>query len=195
MRLLRSFLSPDQRLSLLSSGHFHVRGSEGGRFRIRLDRTVNVDELDGDGEETARWCVIGAEGPSNAPPEVEPVATQPPPVPYLPWPVGDVVLEQKLLIESDEPEFRRVAKRSSVTRFDDALSMAWLGFYVLDNPTSTDTWRAIFASAGVEFLGPVTHIAPGEDGQMNGNWTEQTPGYWSEPMCLTNAHPVAVEAA
>ena len=54
--LLKRWLSPEQIAQLESHGHFEVRGSHSGKwYRIRPERNMNIDELDGEGSRVAVW--------------------------------------------------------------------------------------------------------------------------------------------
>lgn len=90
LALLKSWLSPDQ-LTQYESGAFEVKGSAGGRYRIRADSTYNVDELDRGGQPTGvRYCF------------------QPEGAPAL----GDIMLAQKIALETDEEGALKVANQS-----------------------------------------------------------------------------------
>jgi hypothetical protein len=90
--LLKEWLSPTQLAQYESDGYFQVTGSHSGkRYRIRRDRLMNVDELDGCGARVAVWCF----GPAG----------------YLP--VGDVMLTQKIALETDEQAALVIANRNS----------------------------------------------------------------------------------
>jgi hypothetical protein len=89
--LLKQWLSSAQLAQYESNGHFEVTGSHSGRrYRIRRGRQMNIDELDEHGAQIAVWC-FGPEG-------------------YLP--VGDVMLAQKIALETDEHAALAVANRS-----------------------------------------------------------------------------------
>jgi hypothetical protein len=88
--LLNEWLCPEQRATLERHGYFEVRGSHTGkRYRIRRGRNMNIEELGKDGAHVATWC-FG-------------------PVGHLP--LGDVMLAQKLALETDEQAALRVANR------------------------------------------------------------------------------------
>jgi hypothetical protein len=79
--LLRDWLTPAQVAQFESYGHFDVIGSASGkRYRIRPEPQMNVDELDPAGLRVAVWCFM--------------------PEGYLP--VGDIMLAQKIALETDE---------------------------------------------------------------------------------------------
>jgi hypothetical protein len=88
--LLKEWLSPAQLAQYENDGCFQVTGSHSGKsYRIRRHRQMNVDELDGRGERVAVWCF----GPKG----------------YLP--VGDVMLTQKIALETDEQAALVIANR------------------------------------------------------------------------------------
>jgi hypothetical protein len=87
-RLLREWLSPDQKLQLEQSGYFEVTGGKTGtRYRILEGHCANVLELDDKGEPTRGWCFVPAGGLET----------------------GDVMLAQKIALESCEGHARAVA--------------------------------------------------------------------------------------
>ena len=80
-----------KRATLESYGHFEVRGSHTGKcYRIRRGRSMNIDEVSKEGDLGSVWC-FG-------------------PVGHLP--LGDVMLAQKLALETDEQATLAVANRS-----------------------------------------------------------------------------------
>jgi hypothetical protein len=86
--LLERWLSPEQIAQLEHRGHFEVRGSHSGRcYRIRPERNMNIDELDGEGSRIAVWCF----GPAGN------------------LPLGDHMLAQKIALETDEQAALAVA--------------------------------------------------------------------------------------
>jgi hypothetical protein len=88
--LLTEWLSPEQIAQLELHGYFEVRGSHSGTcYRIRRERNMNIDELDGQGSRVAVWCF----GPTG----------------YLP--LGDNMLAQKIALETDEQAALAVANR------------------------------------------------------------------------------------
>ena len=88
--LLKEWLSPEQRATLESYGHFEVRGSHTGKcYRIRRGRNMNIEELGKNGAQVAVWCF----GPAG----------------HLP--LGDVMLTQKLALETNEQAALGVANR------------------------------------------------------------------------------------
>ena len=86
MALLRKCLSPQQRLQLEQSRSFQVTGSRGGSYVIHVSGIMgNVHEYRS-GVPYKSWCI------------------------YLPGaPAPDTWLSQKLLLETDEGSFRKIA--------------------------------------------------------------------------------------
>lgn len=84
--LLREHLDHQQRDELEKAKRFHVVSQKGKRFRIDRGSHGNVFELDDKERPSRRFCI------------------QPPGVPH-----GDAMLAQKLLLETDEDAFRRIA--------------------------------------------------------------------------------------
>jgi len=81
MRLLRYWLSPEQRAQFDRFGYFEVVGSDSGtRYRIYRDSAANVYQMDCVGRLHAGWCFM---------PLGELVAC-------------DVMLAQKIALETDE---------------------------------------------------------------------------------------------
>jgi hypothetical protein len=92
--LLRSWLSPDQLKQHDECGHFEVIGSDTGkRYRICRGHAMNIYELDADGQAAGRWCFA----PEDA------------------IPTGDVVLAQKIALETFETKVLAIANRSRPT--------------------------------------------------------------------------------
>ena len=90
LRLLRGWLSPCQRAQFDANGHFDVVGCVSGRrYRIHYGAAMNVHELDQAGRLRAGWCFV-PEGPLVA---------------------GDVMLAQKIALETSESSALSVAKR------------------------------------------------------------------------------------
>ena len=88
--LLKEWLCPEQGLTLDRRGYFQVTGSHTGkRYRIRRYPQMNIDELGKDRVPIAVWC-FG-------------------PVGHLP--LGDVMLTQKLALETNEQAALAVANR------------------------------------------------------------------------------------
>jgi hypothetical protein len=91
LALLKQWLSSVQLAQYEGNGHFEVTGSHSGkRYRIRRGRQMNIDELDEHGAQIAVWCF----GPEGC------------------LPVGDVMLAQKIALETDEHAALAVANRS-----------------------------------------------------------------------------------
>lgn len=90
MRLLVENLTPQQRRTFERRRYFVVRGGQTGRFyRIREGRQLNIDELDAFHRTACVWCFHPAEA----------------------LVLGDVLLAQKVALESFEDETLRVAYR------------------------------------------------------------------------------------
>jgi hypothetical protein len=94
--LVRSWLSPEQAVFWGSHTHyFYVTGCDTGtRYRLRHSKIMNIDELDSRGKVVAQWC-FGPKGDLV---------------------VGDVVLAQKIALETMELEALAIANRQ-VYRF------------------------------------------------------------------------------
>jgi hypothetical protein len=89
-RLLREWLSPAQRAQFDAIGCFEVVGCHTGtRYRIRHGTAGNVDELDENGLAQKGWCFV----PQGS---------------FVP---GDVMLAQKISLETDERAALAVANR------------------------------------------------------------------------------------
>jgi hypothetical protein len=87
--LLKAWLSPDQLAQYEARRHFEVTGCHSGkRYRIRHGTAMNVYELDSAGRPLAGWCFV---------PKDNLVA-------------GDVMLAQKIALETDEWTALAVAK-------------------------------------------------------------------------------------
>jgi hypothetical protein len=95
LRLLRHWLSPEQRAQFDGLGYFEVVGSDSGtRYRIYRGSATNVYQMDLDGRHHAGWCFM---------PCGELVA-------------GDVMLAQKIALETNERSTLMVANRFQPTR-------------------------------------------------------------------------------
>jgi hypothetical protein len=93
LALLVRSLSPAQRAEFQRSNTFTVRGSRSGqRYRITYATTANVEALGPQGTIERRLCA----GPMGVP-------------------IPSVMLAQKLMLESEEPEFLRIAARGTGT--------------------------------------------------------------------------------
>jgi hypothetical protein len=90
--LVMEWLSPAQRAQYESEGYFEVTGCHSGRrYRIRRDRQMNIDQIDGCGARVAVWCFA---------PEGQ-------------LPMGDVMLAQKIALETNEREALAIANRDA----------------------------------------------------------------------------------
>jgi hypothetical protein len=88
-KLLREWLSPEQLAQYDEHGYFEVTGCcTGKRYRINHSVGTNVYELDGAGRPRAGWCFV---------PKGNLVA-------------GDVMLAQKIALETDERGVLAVAR-------------------------------------------------------------------------------------
>lgn len=85
--LLRSVLTAQQQSDLQTHGWFEVMGNLGHHYRIKQGATRNVLQLGDDGQVIRSLCA----GPESVP-------------------VGDVMLAQKLLLETDELAFAFIAR-------------------------------------------------------------------------------------
>ena len=91
LELLKDWLSPEQFTSYGQHRHFDVVGSNSGTvFRIHHGTQTNVVELDNTGQPVCRWCFV---------PDGSLVA-------------GDVMLTQKIALETNERGALAVANRS-----------------------------------------------------------------------------------
>jgi hypothetical protein len=89
LKLMRRWLSAGQREQFDARGYFDVIGSHSGRrYRIRTGLSTNIHELDSFDQSVARWCFV----------------------PCKNLPVGDVMLAQKIALESDEQSALAVAR-------------------------------------------------------------------------------------
>jgi len=90
LRLLRGWLSPHQREQFDAKGYFDVIGCDTGRrYRIYYGAAMNVHELDDGDRLKMGWCFV----------------------PYGSLVAGDVVLAQKIALETFEHGALLVAKR------------------------------------------------------------------------------------
>lgn len=90
LRLLRDWLSPQQRAQFDEKGYFEVTGFDTGkRYRIYYGTMSNVYEIDHVGRPRTAWCLV----PSGD------LAT------------GDVMLAQKIALETSERSALAVANR------------------------------------------------------------------------------------
>jgi len=89
IQLLTSWLTPEQRKTFSKHGHFDVVGSASKKlYRIKQGRQQNVFELDGD-REICGWCFLPQGG----------------------LVAGDVMLAQKIALETDERAVLKIANR------------------------------------------------------------------------------------
>jgi hypothetical protein len=89
LKLLRGWLSPRQRAQYDARGYFEVVGCQTGRlYRIHHGIAVNVHELNSAGQVQTGWCFV---------PDSKLVA-------------GDVMLAQKIALETDERDALAVAR-------------------------------------------------------------------------------------
>jgi hypothetical protein len=89
LRLLREWLSPSQRAQFAEKGYFEVVGGETGRrYRIYAGATTNVCEVDGKGRPKRGLCFL----------------------PLGELPSGDVMLSQKIALETSESRALAVAR-------------------------------------------------------------------------------------
>jgi hypothetical protein len=90
LRLLREWLSPLQREQFDVKGNFEVIGSDTGRrYRVYYGKAMNVHELDKSGRLRKGWCFV----------------------PHGPLVAGDVMLAQKIALETFEGRALSVARR------------------------------------------------------------------------------------
>jgi len=91
--LLKEWLSPEQFAQYEAKSYFEVTGCHSGkRYRINRGTSMNIHELDGAGRPRLGWCFA---------PQGHLVA-------------GDVMLAQKIALETDERGALAVANRFSV---------------------------------------------------------------------------------
>jgi hypothetical protein len=103
LRLLRSWLSPEQRAQFDATGHFDVIGCDSGkRFRIHHGVVTNVHEVDATGHPKVGWCFAPA-GHLVA---------------------GDVMLAQKIALETNE--FGALAVANAFIPRETSSNIIWL---------------------------------------------------------------------
>ena len=91
--LLREWLSPTQRAQFDTSKSFDVVGCDSGRrYRIHYGRVTNVHEIDGAGQPVTGWCFVPSGG----------------------LVAGDVMLAQKIALETNEQAALAVANRFNI---------------------------------------------------------------------------------
>jgi hypothetical protein len=89
-KLLREWLSPEQRAEFDAKRYFDVIGCDSGkRYRIHYGATTNVHEIGDDGLPLVGWCFL----------------------PKGPLVAGDVMLAQKIALETYECSALAVANR------------------------------------------------------------------------------------
>ena len=89
LKLLREWLTPEQLAQYDTHGYFDVTGCHSGkRYRIRHGTATNVYELDYAGHATNGWCFVPGDN----------------------LVAGDVMLAQKIALETDERAALAVAK-------------------------------------------------------------------------------------
>ena len=94
-KLLTQWLSPVQLVQYARKGHFEVTGCHSGkRYRIRSERQMNIDELDDRNRTVAVWCF----GPVGM------------------LPIGDIMLAQKIALETDESASLTIANGNGAPR-------------------------------------------------------------------------------
>lgn len=91
--LLLKSLSAAQRYSYVNESYFEVRGSSGTHYRIRHGANFNIQVLDAPGG-LSKDRLCGR--------------------PATPMPIEDILLAQKLCLETDDVAFRRVANSANV---------------------------------------------------------------------------------
>jgi hypothetical protein len=92
LRLLREWLSPEQLAQFERKGYFDVTGCDSGRrYRILHGTAMNIHEIDQTGQALVGWCFV---------PSINLVA-------------GDVMLAQKIALETNECGALAVAKSFS----------------------------------------------------------------------------------
>jgi hypothetical protein len=95
LTLLKEWLSPEQLAQYHAKGYFDVVGCVSGkRYRIHYGTSMNVHEIDNDGSVRVGWCFV----------------------PNICLVAGDVMLAQKIALETNELGALAVAKEFSPTR-------------------------------------------------------------------------------
>ena len=93
LQLLKEWLSPEQRAQYDANGYFDVTGcNTGKRYRIHHGTAMNVHEIDFAGRVRVGWCFI----------------------PRACLVAGDVMLAQKIALETDELGALAVARNFSL---------------------------------------------------------------------------------
>jgi hypothetical protein len=94
-KLLTQWLTPAQLAQYARKGHFEVTGCHSRkRYCIRSERQMNIDELDDRNRTIAVWC-FGPEGT---------------------LPIGDIMLAQKIALETDEAASLTIANGNGARR-------------------------------------------------------------------------------
>ncbi|MDB5604073.1 MAG: hypothetical protein JWP25_973 [Bradyrhizobium sp.] len=92
LRLLKQWLSPRQLIQFEGDLYFDVIGSDSGAtYRIHYGTSMNVHQINGQGDPVAGWCFV--------------------PNGYLV--AGDVMLAQKIALETNEDKTLAIANRFS----------------------------------------------------------------------------------
>jgi hypothetical protein len=90
LKLLREWLSPEQLAQYDANSYFDVTGCDSGkRYRIHHGASMNVHEIDRAGRARVGWCFV----------------------PNADLAAGDVMLAQKIALETDERGALAVAKK------------------------------------------------------------------------------------
>jgi hypothetical protein len=93
IKLLREWLTPEQRAQFDAKRYFDVIGCDSGkRYRIHYGSSTNVHEIDSEGRSIDGWCFV----------------------PSGPLVAGDVMLAQKVALETNEFRALDVANRFPV---------------------------------------------------------------------------------
>jgi hypothetical protein len=89
--LLTEWLTPEQLALFETKGYFDVKGSHSGRrYRVRCGQQFNIEQLNAKGTRVAVWCF----GPAGR------------------LPLGDIMLAQKIALETDEWGALAIANRA-----------------------------------------------------------------------------------
>jgi len=124
LRLLHEFTTPEQQAELEASQSIHVRAQNGDLFRIDARSHQNIYKIV-EGKPVAQYCIV---------------------IEKSGLPVYDLMLAQKLLLETNLPEFLRVANSWDLTT-DDNHARAARANEPLPNPERvTDFIEAIRAA-------------------------------------------------
>lgn len=93
-QLLKSLLSPEQIAQLDELSAFIITTPKGNTYRIKRGWAGNIEKIDRDGQATDRFCIH----------------------PKISVPYADNMATQKLMLETNEDEFLRVANRTILHR-------------------------------------------------------------------------------